>query len=42
MFESAKAPIRLNALNARSVLALSKEADPRILPQAVWSFAKGL
>lgn len=42
MFDSARAPNRLNALNARSVFALSKEAEVRILRQIAFSFSETL
>lgn len=41
MLESATAPIRLNALNARSVFALKKEVEARISPRVNCSFVKG-
>lgn len=38
MFDSAKAPMLLNALNASSVFALSREAEASILPNFGESF----
>lgn len=38
MFESARAPKLLNALNAKSVFALSKEAEVRIVAKLKGKF----